>query len=279
MTVIGYVDELRICGMIIQGAQRRAFYCGIIDRSEHVQDEAIAVAKLSAPAVGDGINPVILSLDRVVSKLYVTQRIDVVPPDSALPLSGHGGALWRSDVEKTTITTFVGPANSLTAILSANTFPAGSLVGWDPCPLAIYGSVSAANADLCAPGSSNYPMWLPWGTAGLRPSIVTNQFGGSLHNLAPKTNTESTIDPDESLFFHLMRFVAEGAIGVNMTELAKGARGPLVGLYAGPTSVSISDQDLVRCGNPANDPDTMYIYLATPVAATVYGPTIGPEAV
>lgn len=274
MTVFGYVDELRICGLIAQGSQRRAFYLGLTARTEHVQEDGNAIAVLTAPVVGDGVNPQTFSLDRTVSNLYATQRIDVLAPNSALPESA--GYKWRSDLEVMQIATFSGPANSFTAIPSAHTYPAGSLVGWDPMPLLCLGSTSGANQDL---GGSSYLAWLPWGIDGVRPSTLSNLANGSLHILTPKAGTEARVDPDAQGNYHLAELLAEGVSGTSMTEWSVGAMGPLVGLYACPTSISIQDQNLVRTGDPATDPDTVFMYFDVPIVASVFGSSVGPKAV
>ena len=258
MDVFGFVNERAFAMMIVQGVNRAVVAFGEVLRDRNIQADEISRAKLAAQVVGDGATPQIITLDRNSPNLYVGQQIQLSPKDSAIPNTISNA---ESALETTTITQ-IDSVTQIRAVLSANTFEIGCLIGNDPDPVMVAGTDGIANGDL-----SGYTFHFGHEIDGSRSSPVGQTFTAQIFGTAQ----ESEMDPDgngrrtlEDIFF--------------TSNNAKGIRGPMLGCYGVSEDAGWNAQDIFRTGDPALAPAGDYMGFKEKSFNATYKTAFGPDA-
>jgi hypothetical protein len=236
-SVYGWVDTQRICGVIIQGTTYKPFYLGLLARTEHVQEEGSSCGRLTAPVTGDGTTKTI-NLDRSCPKLYAGQPLWFVDQGSARP----DVAGYQSSLHTTTIVA-VNSDTQITAVVpNGVTYPAGTVVGWDPYPLIAYSdgkSTSSAAMD-------SVTVYATHEADGTRTTGYIGQSG----TIVACADNEANVDPGGDGFYHAYDILVDKTSGVTSS------RGPMIGWLACARGAQTTF-DIMRGGAasaaPAND--------------------------
>jgi len=262
MDCFGYIDNYRMCGIILQGGVFFPFYLGLSGR-EHVQAEGSNVAKVTGGGVtGNGATDVVITLDRASPNLYVGQPIFLCPPDSAVPNSVDQA---NSSLESVTISAVNSPTE-IEATLSANTFPDGTIVGWDAIPLAIMGNGPTATTTIIA----SKTVYMSHELDGTRTSSPI----GVVYTPEIELSNETVVDPDgqPSGGFYQGRPVI-----LEKTTAPAGHRKNMEGMPAFPVGAQV-DQDIMRIGDPANAPAGDFRIFVSQEVEGGYSVSYGPGA-
>lgn len=258
MSVYGYCDAHRICGIVVQGAVYRTFHAGLMDRSAHVATLGNSVGRLTGAVTGDGTTKT-LDLDRSCPNMYAGQPLWFLAQNSARP----DVAGYQSSLHTTTIVA-VNSATQITAVVpNGVTYPIGTIVGWDPCPIWISGpSVSAVTNTMNT--YNGYSSHSADATRGANPI-------GQTSVAFPIDPNVADVGPGADGFYRLFD------INCERTTSPLASRGPLVGLLASSFLVQ-ANLDIMREGPASAAPTNDYVVFASQLVNAANILAIGPGA-
>lgn len=261
LNVYGYVDALRICGVVVQGTVYKPFYVGLLDRTEHVQEDGSSLGRLTGAVTGDGTTKT-LNLDRSCPKLYPGQPLWFVDQGSARP----DVAGYQSSYHTTTITAVNSSTQITATVPNGVTYPIGTVVGWDPYPLVAYadGGTTAAAAmnavSVCCTHDAD----------GTRTTGYIGQLGTTVVNVA----NEADVDPGADTYYRAYDILVDKATAPTSS------RGPMIGFLACSLGAQTT-LDIMRGGAAASAPAndwTVFVH-ATMVPPGSTALCVGPGAV
>ena len=255
MSVYGYRDAHRICGIVQQGGQNRVFYLGTTGR-EHVQTAGSSCVVSTSP-IAVGANTI--TADRIPANMYIGQRLWIVSADSGTS-------------ELTTVTGLTGASISFTA---ANVYNAGAYIGWDPTPLISYGLTGAltTTADMTSVISyiARYALDIDGGRSSPQ-NDLGNVVMTSNIDIPLVTGDEGASDPDSAGFFQGRDFL------LIRTAAPEGQRKYLPGFTAWPLGYQ-NEYDIQRIGaTPVTDDIKIFVSQPASSQSQSFVLGIGPGA-
>lgn len=249
-----YCDEYRICGILSQSSAFQTFYWGETER-QHIPAKFRDRAFLSADILSGNVTA---SLNRSVTNLKVGQRIWFV---HASGTTGGSGSF-----ERTRITS--RPTSASFGCNLTNTYPSGSIVGEDPLPLLILGSLGTNPTTTTLAGKTCRFLF----HTDCTKDATSQTVGASSYLCLTDTGlSEANVDPDAQNYLHGRYIIAQ------RNSNPTGFRGRLKGFVGFANGTQTGSQEIIRVGESSSLSD--YKNFPTNTIDLTWTTSIGPGAI
>jgi hypothetical protein len=231
MSAYFWTDEYGQRGVVGQGGVFAAFSLGMPGNRRHIPLKKRG-AGFSQGSIAAGSNiQVDFGNDYVTPYMRTGQKVWLVHPEAAQTEVCTIGSI--PDVNSIVLSTVAA---------SGGSYPAGTLVGLDPCPIGVYGPTSGVTSSQLAFGDH----WFCHHLDGTRTNPSVQNFASIVNSGFVNT----TINGDALDTFYHPQNVYCNRVTANAP---KGIRGPFNGFFALPTGGSHTDFDEHRAGDATDD--------------------------